>query len=127
LEEIAIDFVPRDLAESDLKAVKTALENYRRYKYSVYDRKRLDLDMEFHIQIAKLGKRPFFSNLIQGFYENFYFRLNTVLLTPYIGRFTSEHELLYSALVDRDFKTAKRIARRHQKTARKIMLDSKRR
>ena len=122
LENVAIDFVSQNMTDDELKELKKALMAYKKYSHPVYDRHRLDLDIKFHTQIVSMGKKPYYTELMNRFYQNFYFKLNTMLLTTAIAQFTEDHDQLYEALVKRDFKKATRLATLHQRRARKIIL-----
>jgi len=117
--------LPRNLKNSDLRPLKAILDTYRQHKSEIYDRVLLQLDIRFHMQLVKLCNKPFFKQLMQEFYENFYFRINTYLLTPSIDQFKKEHEELFNALLIRDFKLAKHVAKQHQNRTRKIYMERK--
>jgi DNA-binding GntR family transcriptional regulator len=106
----------------DLNILEQKLNLYKNYSAPIYDRKRLELDTEFHMQIAKMGKNDFFTSMIKQFYENIYFSLNVVYLTSYIDNFKEEHELIFNAVKEGNLTEAKRVLRLHTRAARKLLV-----
>lgn len=122
LEEISIDYAIKNLNSEDLKILEEKLNLYNNYSAPLYDRKRLELDTEFHMQIAKMGKNDFFISMIKQFYENIYFSLNVVYLTSYVENFKEEHKLLFNTIKQRNLKEVKKILRFHTRAARKLFM-----
>jgi len=122
LEKISIDYAIKNYDNKDLKMLEDKLNLYNNYSAPMYDRKRLELDTEFHMQIAKMGKNDFFTSMIKQFYENIYFSLNVVYLTSYVDDFKAEHKLIFDAIKQRNLKEAKKILRFHTRAARKLLM-----
>ncbi|MDX1738315.1 MAG: GntR family transcriptional regulator [Alphaproteobacteria bacterium] len=122
LEEISISYAIRNHDRDDLNILKEKLNHYNNYSAHTYDRKRLELDTEFHMQITKMGKNEFFTSMIKQFYENIYFTLNVVYLSSYIDSFKKEHELVFNAIRKRNLKEAKKVLRIHTRAARKLLV-----
>lgn len=122
LEEISIGYAIKNYDSDDLNILEQKLNLYKNYSAPIYDRKRLELDTEFHMQIAKMGKNDFFTSMIKQFYENIYFSLNVVYLTSYIDNFKEEHELVFDAIKERNLTEAKRVLRLHTRAARKLLV-----
>jgi len=122
LEEISIDYAIKNHNNKDLKILEEKLNLYNNYSAPMYDRKRLELDTEFHMQIAKMGKNDFFTSMIKQFYENIYFSLNVVYLTSYVDNFKEEHKLIFNTIKQRDLKEVKKILRFHTRAARKLFM-----
>ena len=120
LEEISIEYAIKNYDSDDLKALAEKLEGYQNYVAPIYDRKRLQLDTEFHMQIAKMGKNDFFTSMIKQFYENIYFTVNVAYLTSYVDDFKAEHALIFDTIKQRNLAEAKRILRFHTRAARKL-------
>lgn len=113
LENLAIEYAISNYYSTDIEILKKKLKVYDAYPSLIYDNKRLFLDTDFHLQIAKMGKNPFFYEIIKQFYENIYFKLNAAYLTPGIKRFKKEHNILFEAIRKKDLRLAKRILRDH--------------
>jgi DNA-binding GntR family transcriptional regulator len=122
LEEISISYAIKNHGRNDLNILEKKLKHYNDYSALIYDRKRLEIDTEFHMQIASMGKNDFFTSMINQFYENIYFTLNVVYLTSYIDSFKKEHELIFNAIMERNLREAKRILRLHTRAARKLLV-----
>ncbi len=122
LEDIAIESAIKHYDKSDLKELKKRLEAYDRYQSVVYDQNRWVLDCAFHLQIAVMGKNPFFAMMIEQFYENIYFMLPVIFLNPSVEHFKKDHECLYEAIKDRRLEPAKKIARGHTDEAIDLLL-----
>ncbi len=122
LEEISIDYAIKNYNGKDLKMLEEKLNLYNNYSAPMYDRKRLELDTEFHMQIAKMGKNDFFTSMIKQFYENIYFSLNVVYLTSYVDNFKEEHKLIFNMIKQRNLKEAKKILWFHTRAARKLFM-----
>ena len=125
LEEIAIDFAIANFHGDDLELLEQKMIAYRDYPSFIYDRKRLDLDIDFHMQIAEMGKNQYFAELIGRFYENIYFRLNLICLSPRIEEFGKEHEQLFNVIKEKNVKKAKRIVRFHTRAGKKLVFEKK--
>ncbi|MBW1980622.1 MAG: GntR family transcriptional regulator [Deltaproteobacteria bacterium] len=122
LEEISIGYAIRNYDDKDLQELEGKLQQYNDYAAPIYDRKRLELDTAFHMQIARMGKNTFFIEMIRQFYENIYFTLNVVYLTSYVDNFKKEHSLIFSAIKNRNLQKAKKILRSHTRAARKLLV-----
>lgn len=122
LEEISIGYAIKNYDSDDLNILEQKLNLYKNYSAPIYDRKRLELDTEFHMQIAKMGKNDFFTSMIKQFYENIYFSLNVVYLTSYIDNFKEEHELVFNAIKERNLTETIRVLRLHTRAARKLLV-----
>jgi len=122
LEEISISYAIKNHGSNDLNILEKKLNQYNNYSAPIYDRKRLELDTEFHMQIASMGKNDFFTSMIKQFYENIYFTLNVVYLTSYINNFKKEHELIFNAIMERNLREAKKMSRLHTRAAQKLLV-----
>jgi DNA-binding GntR family transcriptional regulator len=122
LEAISIDYAISNYEQSDLKILKEKLELYKNYSAPIYDRRRMQYDTDFHMQIARMGKNDFFASMIKQFYENIYFSLNVVYLTPYIENFKHDHDTVFEAIKNRDLERAKETLASHTQAARKLLV-----
>lgn len=124
LESISIDYAIANYEDSDLVRLKQKLELYSGYFSPVYDRKRLQYDTDFHMQIAEMGRNQFFIPLIKQFYENIYFSLNVAFLTANIDEFKLDHAMVVEAIKKKELKRAKEILKKHTRAARKLLVDA---
>ncbi len=123
LEEIALDLAIKRYNDEDLKVLKGKLDEYIEYSSPIYDRKRVKLDTEFHMQIVRMSKNSPLTNLVNRFLDKVYFTLDTKLLMPYIGKFRKEHKMLYNAIKSKDVVKAKKISRIHYREAYKAIIN----
>ena len=64
--------------------------------------KRLHLDWDIHLQIVKMAKNPYFTQIMTQFYEKIFFKLRVVYLTPYVESFKEGHERLWRAIKEKN-------------------------
>ncbi|MEN6439564.1 MAG: GntR family transcriptional regulator [Syntrophobacter sp.] len=119
LEMISMDFAVRNRTEEDLRVLKEMADLYHEHRPTFYDRRSLELDTDIHMHMARMGKNDFFTSMLRTFFENMYFTLNVIHLTPYIDKFDEEHMLLVEAIRDRDLPKAQEVIRTHIRAARK--------
>jgi DNA-binding GntR family transcriptional regulator len=122
LEAISVDYAIANHEPADLAILRDKLESYKNYEAPVYDRQRMQYDTDFHLQIAIIGKNAFFTDMVKQFYENIYFTLNVVYLTPYVVNFKAEHDIVFEAIKNKDLKTAKKALAAHTRAARKLLV-----
>ncbi len=113
LEELAIEFAIEDFSEDKFMELKAALDAYLSYDCNYYDPKRLQLDIDFHLHIAKISGNNYLIEMIQDVYERTLLGLSPAFMTPLIPRFEEEHKNIVQALQDRDFDKAKATLREH--------------
>ena len=121
LEEISVVYAVQNHSPEDLVVLKNALDDYDSHNYNLYDLQRFKLDVQFHIQIAQMGKNGFLAAVLQQFYENAYILLDIVSLTPMISKFQKDHHLLYNAIKSKNLKEAKKVIRQHEQTCHKTV------
>lgn len=122
LEAIAIDYAVANGDAEGLAQLKQAHEDYLGYPNIVYDGRRFQLDIGFHLAIAKMGKNDFLTDMLVNFYETAWVGLQVAYLTPQIPGFRDYHQGLYDAIKDKDAPRAKRIAQEHWQTALNCIL-----
>lgn len=122
LEAISIDYAVANYEQQDLEILEEKLHLYEDYQVPVYDRKRLQYDTDFHMQIASMGKNAFFTAMIRQFYENIYFTLNVVYLTPNIDNFKRDHDVIFQAVKEKDLDRAKNTLKAHTLAAREFLV-----
>lgn len=123
LEGVALDFAIEKVSDDELAVLEEKMRAYDVYQPPIYDRKKLDLDTEFHIQIAEMGGNQYFAELIGRFYENVFFKLNLIYFTSYMREFSKEHHQLFKAIEAKELDAARAIIRRHFQTAKKLVFE----
>ncbi|MCB2227741.1 MAG: GntR family transcriptional regulator [Desulfarculaceae bacterium] len=122
LEAIAIDYAVSNGDEEGLAQLEQAHQDYLDYANIVYDGKRFQLDIGFHLAIAKMGKNDFLTDMLVNFYETAWVGLQVAYLTPQIPGFRDFHQDLYDAIKAKDARKAKKIAKEHWQTALNCIL-----
>jgi DNA-binding GntR family transcriptional regulator len=125
LEQISLEFAVPNYSDQGLAILKKKMIAYHEYVTPIYDRKKLELDTDFHQQIAEMGGNPYFAKLMCRFYKSDFFKLNLSYFLPYVKEFSEEHELLYEALKKRNLEEAKKIIRRHIRAGKKLFFEKK--
>jgi DNA-binding GntR family transcriptional regulator len=113
LEEIAVEYAIEHHSNQDLKVLEQKLRAYVEYESEIYDDRRRFLDTEFHLQIAKMGKNSFLTEIIKQFYEKVYFSVRVVNLSPLTKDFKKEHKMLFEAIKNRNLGEARKILETH--------------
>ncbi len=114
LEEIAIDYAIANARPEDLAELKQALDAYLDYDSVFYDSTRLKLDLEFHLQIARMGRNDFLIGILTQFYERALVGLPAFFMTPLIPKFKEDHRLIFEALESGDSPKTKEIIKNHE-------------
>jgi DNA-binding GntR family transcriptional regulator len=120
LEQISMEFAVENHSAEDLVILREKMIAYDEYYTPIYDRKKLELDTDFHLQIAKMGGNQYFAKHMNRFYESDFFKLNLSYFLPYVKNFSEEHQRLYDAIKIRDLKKAKKIIRQHITAGKKL-------
>jgi DNA-binding GntR family transcriptional regulator len=118
--EIAIEYAIAHYNQHDLENLKSALDKYHACNSPIYDSARFILDIEFHVQIARMGKNQFLSTVLQQFYENAYLGMDVAFMTPLIEQFKKDHYEIYTAIKTKNELKAKAAMNRHIKKAYEI-------
>ena len=127
LEEISLEFAIANYNAEELKLLRKKMIAYHKYVTPIYDRKKLELDTDFHKQIAEMGGNQYFAEMIGRFYENVFFKLNLSYFLPYVKEFSEEHEKLYEAIKARKLKEAKKVIRQHMRAGKRLFFEKRHR
>lgn len=122
LEAVAIDYAVLNGDKAGLTQLKQALENYVSYRSEVYDPQLFQLDIGFHVGIARMGQNEFLTNMLINFYETAWVGLRVTFLTSQLDEFRSDHRCIFEAIAKEDAKSAKRIAKKHWEKALECVL-----
>jgi len=114
LEEIAVEFAVENYNDDDFALLNSILDAYLNHNCSFYDAKRLKLDLDFHLQIARMGGNKYLIQFLTQIYERARIGLNPVFMTPLIPRFRKEHSQIVDAIKGRDAQQAKKLIRAHE-------------
>jgi len=121
LEEIAVEFAVEHYTEDSFAVLTSILEAYLAHDCSYYDAKRLQLDLEFHLQIARMGGNKYLIQFLTQIYERARIGLVPVFMTPLIPRFKEEHSQIVKAIKKRDAQLAKKLIRAHESVTIEVL------
>lgn len=122
LDAIAMDYAVQHVDKKGLAELKKALDAYLSYDGEAYDAHRFQLDIAFHLQIARIGNNTFLTNMLVNFYETAWVGLPVAFLTPRIPNFRQFHVEMFEAIKNKDRRLAKSVAKRHWDTALKAVM-----
>jgi len=116
LEVANIDFVISNCTEGQLVELEKVHVDYCKYVPEVYDRKKLQMNTKFHLQLARLGGNRFMVRYIEHIYELFDLRVRFTFLPGFRVKASAvEHEELLQALHSRNKSKLKSLLTQHLK------------
>lgn len=123
LEIKALEKAIERATPNDIKLLKKKKEAFEQYQPNGYDKKKLMLDCEFHLQIAAISGNEVLRYLLR---RNFEHTILRTWLDHYpIQRMKDsvyEHHTLYQGIKDRDFEKCARLLASHIQTAGKNVM-----
>jgi DNA-binding GntR family transcriptional regulator len=117
LEIVVLQYALEEHTKGEIALLRGKLNAYQKYVSPIYDNTRRDLDTAFHLQIAEMTKNSFLFSIMKQFYENIYFSINVIYLTPLIDTFRKQHNMIFEALRKRDTTAAHAILKEHNRIA----------
>lgn len=114
MEEIAIEYAVDTTHEVHFDALESALNDYNNYESHTYDTRRLQLDLKFHLEMARMGGNEFLVPLLKQLYDQTRVGLSAVFMTPLIPKFKLDHIQIFEALKARDANRAKQLIHKHE-------------
>lgn len=114
MEEIAVEFAIENHKPKDISVLKSILKAYLNHDCSYYDVTRLQLDLDFHLQIARMGGNKYLLQFLTQIYERARIGLVPAFMTPLIQRFKEEHFQIVKAIEKRDIQKARTLIRAHE-------------
>ena len=114
LEEMAVEYAVDTALEIDFGPLKKSLKAYNNYDHLTYDTKRLQLDLNFHLEIARMGGNTFLVPLLEQLYDQTRVGLSAIFMTPMIPKFKLDHAHIFQALRAREAEQAMDLIRKHE-------------
>ena len=114
LEEIAVEYAIARALEVDFGPLEKAFEAYNNYDHRTYDTQRLQLDLDFHLEIARMGGNAFLVPLLGQLYDQTRVGLSVVFMTPMIEKFKKDHAQIFEALKAGEAERAMHLIRQHE-------------
>lgn len=114
LEEIAVEYAVKNCGPKELEVLRSKIDAYLEYKCEHYDSTRLKLDIDFHLQIARIGGNKYLLSLLMQIYGQTLVGLPASFMTPMIPRFKQDHLQIYKAIKNNEGNKAKKLIRKHE-------------
>jgi DNA-binding GntR family transcriptional regulator len=125
LEVYAIGLAIKNQNDADIKKLEEKMIEHRNYQNPVYDRKKLVMDAEVHLQIAQMSRNKFLIKQLHHVLEHHYLRYRAELMNPSrMSVAPPEHREILSRIKKRDYSGANRTIRNHIRKDKENMLSS---
>lgn len=106
-----------------LRKLEEKIQNHKKYIIQIYDRKKLLLDADVHLQIAKMANNLEIVKQLKRIYEHIYLRSRVELLPPQRLSLTpSEHEKIFQMIKSKNVAGAQKILCKHIDEAKNVMM-----
>jgi DNA-binding GntR family transcriptional regulator len=111
--------------DESLKVLSDKVQVHKKYSIQLYDRKKLLLDAEVHLQIARMSNNSEIVKQLQRIHEHIYLRSRIELLPPNRLRLSPlHHEKLYQMMKMEDVAGAQELLDEHIQGAKELMLST---
>jgi len=125
LEVYAITLAIKNRETEDLKKLEEKIRKHKKYVIQVYDRKKLVLDAEVHLQIAQMAKNVVLVRQLHQIFEQIYLRFRVELMHPArLSVSPVEHKKILAMIKKKDASGAEKVIRRHIQAAKQNMISS---
>ena len=125
LETHAITLAIKNQSDTDLKKLKEKIKEHKNYENPIYDRKRLVLDAEVHLQITKMSMNKVLVKQLHQIFEHLYLRYKVELMHPSrIPVAKMEHHQILAMIKKMDYPGADKVIRSHIQGAKQNMISS---
>jgi len=123
LEVHAFLLAIKNQTDEGLKTLEKKIQEHKQYIPPVYDRKKLVLDANVHLEIARMsGNKVLVKHLLQ-LYEHIYLRHRVELMNPArIFVSSKEHLKIFGLIKDRNSSEAVKLIRAHIRAAKENMI-----
>ena len=123
LEVYAVELAIQYQNVECLRKLEEKIQNHKKYIIQIYDRKKLLLDADFHLQIARMANNLEIVKQLKRIYELIYLRSRVELLPPQRLSLTpSEHEKIFQMIKSKNVEGAQNILYKHIDEAKNVMM-----
>jgi DNA-binding GntR family transcriptional regulator len=106
-----------------LRKLEEIIQTHKKYIIQIYDRKKLLLDADVHLQIAGMANNLEIVKQLKRIYEHIYLRSRVELLPPQRLSLTpSEHEKIFQMIKSKNVESAQKILCKHIEEAKNVMM-----
>jgi len=125
LEVHAVKLAILSQTDESMKILSDRILTHKRYVIEIYDRKKLFLDAEVHLQIARMANNGEIVKQLQRIHEHIYLRSRFELLAPKRMRLSPiHHEKLFQLIKSKNIKEARDLMHDHIQSAKELMLST---
>jgi DNA-binding GntR family transcriptional regulator len=125
LEVHAVKLAIANQTDESIRTLGEKIQNHKKYVIELYDRKKLLLDAEVHLQIARMSNNSEIVKQLQRIHEHIYLRSRIELLPPKRMRLSpSHHEKLFQMIRAKDVAGAQELLYTHIQGAKELMLST---
>ena len=125
LELHAVELAIMKQTDESIKVLHDKIQDHEKYIVEIYDRKKLLLDAEVHLQIARMSNNLEIVKHLQRIHEHIYLRSRIELLSPTRMRLSPvHHKKLFHMIKAKDVEGAQELLREHIQGAKEINLSS---
>jgi DNA-binding GntR family transcriptional regulator len=122
LETHAIALAIHHQTPEDLEALEKRIGQHKEYILPYYDRKKLVLDAEVHLQIALVSRNRVLLRQLRHIFEHIYLRYQVERINPKRLSITfEEHHQILSMIRRKDGRGAEEMIRNHIRAAKEMM------
>ena len=123
LEVHAVKLAIMKQTDESMKILREKILAHKSYTIDIYDRKKLFLDAEVHLQIARMANNGEIVKQLQRIHEHIYLRSRFELLAPKRMRLSPvHHEKLFQLIKSKNVKEAQDLMSEHIQSAKELML-----
>jgi DNA-binding GntR family transcriptional regulator len=123
LEALAINFAIKKQTKEEIKKLEEQIRQHAKYKIPVYDRKKLLLDFNLHLQIASMSKNNVLFKQIRQIFERLFLRCRVERMDPARLAVSSlEHKQILTMMRKKDSSGAEKAIRNHVEAAKQSMI-----
>jgi DNA-binding GntR family transcriptional regulator len=125
LEVHAVFLAIKNHKDEDLENLEKAIQKHKEYKPPVYDRLKLMLDANVHLEIAKMSGNKVLIRHLRQLYEHTYLRHRVELMNPTrMHASPKEHLKILGLIRERNTSEAMKLIRAHIRAAKENMISS---
>lgn len=125
LEVHAVFLAIKNHKDEDLKNLEEAIQKHEEYRPPIYDRKKLALDANIHLEIAQMSGNKVLVRHLRQLYEHTYLRHRVELMNPArMDATPKEHIKILGLIRQRNSSEAVKLMRAHIRAAKENMISS---
>ena len=125
IETYAVELAIQNQNDECLRKLSEKIQDHKKYSVSIYDRRKLLLDAEVHLQIAIMSNNYVIVSQLRRIYEHIYLRSRVELLPPQRLSITpAEHEKIFQMIKAKNIFMAKKSLSKHIDEAKNVMLST---